>query len=122
MGLFNRGFKPNLPEKEPPPSTNGDAPSEEDAMPPTYEEGRPEPAPPQPPDSLEPEPAEPEPVKPEPAEPEPVKPEPPNATSSPPVNQAEPDPGDEGRISAHEALAPTRAPGTTRPPGAHIGD
>jgi len=39
-----------------------------------------------------------------------------------PVNPAPPDPGDEGRISAHEALGPTRAPGTSRPPGAHLGD
>ncbi|MEK6271890.1 MAG: AAA family ATPase [Actinomycetota bacterium] len=39
-----------------------------------------------------------------------------------PVNPAPPDPGDEERISAHEALGPTRAPGTSRPHGAHLGD
>jgi chromosome partitioning protein len=138
MGLFNRGFKPNLPEKEPA-STNGDLPSEEDAMPPTDLGGPPELAPPepQPSDSVEREPAESQPATPEPATPEqatpeppkaeppkaePPKAEPPNVTSSPPVNRAEPDPADEGRISAHEALAPTRAPATNRPPGAHIGD
>ncbi len=124
MGLFNRGFKPNLPEKGPEQSVNGDAPAEEDAMPPTYEEGRPEPAPsePLPPDSVEPERVEPEQAKPEQAEPEQAKTEPPKVASSPPVNQAQPEPDDEGRISAHEALAPTRAPGSSRPPGAHIGD
>jgi chromosome partitioning protein len=113
MGLFNRGFKPNLPEKGPP-SANGDAPAEEDAMPPTYEEGRPEPAPPEP---LPPDSAEPERV-----EPEQAKSEPPKVASSPPVNRAQPEPDDEGRISAHEALAPTRTPGASRPHGAHIGD
>ena len=55
-------------------------------------------------------------------EPEAVEPEPPRVTSPPPVNRAEPDPDDDVRISAHDALAPTRAPGTSRPPGAHIGD
>jgi chromosome partitioning protein len=42
--------------------------------------------------------------------------------TQPPVNPAPPDPDDEGRITAHEALAPTRGPATSRPPGAHIGD
>jgi chromosome partitioning protein len=110
MGLFNRGFKSNLPEDGP--SSNGDTPFEQDAIPALDTEGgRPEPAAAEPvPDS-----AEPEHVQPEPPDSEPPK-------VTPPVNQAEPDPGDEGRISADEALAPKRAPTTTRPPGAHIGD
>ena len=42
--------------------------------------------------------------------------------SSVPVNPPSPDPEDEGRLSAREALAPSRRPGTGRPPGAAIGD
>jgi chromosome partitioning protein len=112
MGLFNRGFKSNLPEDGP--SSNGDTPFEQDAIPALDTEGgRPEPAAAEPvPDSAEPEHVQ----------PEPPDSEPPKVTPAPPVNQAEPDPGDEGRISADEALAPKRAPTTTRPPGAHIGD
>jgi chromosome partitioning protein len=103
MGLFNRGFKSNVPNNGQPSSANGDAP-EEGAMPPT------DPA------------TQPEPAQPEPAQPEPAQPEPARVTSAPPVNPVPPDPGDEGRISAQEALAPARAPGTSRPHGAHLGD
>jgi chromosome partitioning protein len=121
MGFFNRGFKSNVPSNGQPSSANGDAPSEGA---PTDPATQPEPAQPEPaqPEPAQPEPAQPEPAQPEPARPEPAQPE--QATVAPalPVNQAPPDPGDEGRISAHEALAPTRAPGTSRPPGAHIGD
>jgi chromosome partitioning protein len=113
MGLFNRGFKSNVPSNGQPSSANGDAPSE-GAMPATDPATQPEPA--------QPEPARPEPARPEPARPEPAQPEKAKVTPALPVNPAPPDPGDEGRISAHEALAPTRAPGTSRPPGAHIGD
>jgi chromosome partitioning protein len=123
MGLFNRGLKPDLPEEGPPQSANGDAPTE-DAMLPADPADQPELAPPEPaePEPLPPEPAEHEVVPAEPAEPEPPPAESPKVTSAPPVNQAQPDPDDEGRISAHDALAPTRAPGPGRPPGAHIGD
>jgi chromosome partitioning protein len=103
MGLFNRGLKSNAPENGQPASANDDPP-DEGAM--------------SPPESVTlPEPPPYEPAKLEPAQPEAEK-----ATSAPPVNPAPPDHGDEGRISADEALAPTRAPGPSRPPGAHIGD
>ena len=46
----------------------------------------------------------------------------PRPTSSVPVNPPSPDPEDEGRLSATEALAPSRRPGAGRPPGAAIGD
>jgi chromosome partitioning protein len=106
MGLFNRGFKSDLPEEGPPPSANGDAPSEEGAMPPADPAGQPEPAAPAP-------------QPPEPPEP---RDESARVASAPPVNPPQPDPGDEARISAHEALAPSRTPAAGRPPGAHIGD
>ena len=129
MGLFNRGFKSNAPENGQPSSANGDAPPKTRCLPPIPGHAEPEPAPPE--AEPEPEPSrEPEPVEPEPRaraqpSPEPAcsrSPSRPRVTSPPPVNQAEPDPDDEARISAHDALAPTRAPGTSRPPGAHIGD
>src|SRR5215211_5863795 len=43
-------------------------------------------------------------------------------TTKPPANSAPPDPDDEGRISAGDALAPSRRPGAGRFPGAAIGD
>jgi chromosome partitioning protein len=46
----------------------------------------------------------------------------PRPTSSVPVNPPSPDPGDEGRLTAREALAPSRRPGIGKPPGAAIGD
>jgi chromosome partitioning protein len=46
----------------------------------------------------------------------------PRPTSSVPVNPSPPDPEDEGRLSATEALAPSRRPGAGKPPGAAIGD
>jgi chromosome partitioning protein len=98
MGLFNRGSKQDVPENEPPQSANGDGPSE-DALFPADRAAPPEPAPY-----------------------EPAPPEAEQVPSTPPVNPAPPDPDDEGRISADEALAPKRAPGPSRPPGAHIGD
>ena len=120
MGLFNRGFKPDLPEEGPPQSANGGMPTE-DAMPPADPADQPELAPAEPaePEPLPPETAEhelaaeaehePSPSAAEPAPAEPAEHEQPKATSAPPVNQAQPEPDDEGRISAHEALAPTRA-------------
>src|SRR4051812_39895210 len=47
---------------------------------------------------------------------------PPEAKPTPPVNQQSPQEDDEQRISAEQALAPSRRPGMGRPPGAHIGD
>jgi chromosome partitioning protein len=103
MGLFNRGLKSNAPDDGQPSSANGDAP-DQGAM-----------SPPEPAIQADPPPYEPARAEPEQREPEKV-------TSAPPVNPAPPDPGDEGRISAEQALAPTRTPGPSRPPGAHIGD
>ena len=123
MGLFNRGSKSNVPNNGRPSSANGEAPAE-GAMPPPVPAIQPDPAQPDPARVTPPPPVNPAPpeavAKPSP----PVTPAPPDpvATPPPPVNQAPPDPDDEGRISAHEALAPTRSPGTSRPPGAHIGD
>jgi chromosome partitioning protein len=124
MGLFNRGFKSSVSTNGQPPA-NGDQP-EDRALPSAEPEARPEPAvPEQPPaEPLVPEPAPPErasPVEPQrdPAPPaEPVA----RATSSPPANQAPPDHSDEDRISASDALAPTRRPGSSKPPGATLGD
>jgi len=42
--------------------------------------------------------------------------------SKPPPNVSAPDPDEDGRIRADQALAPSRRPGMARPPGAHIGD
>src|SRR5215211_4352608 len=44
------------------------------------------------------------------------------ASSRPPAGPPPPDPDDEGRISATDALAPSRRPGGDRFPGAAIGD
>src|SRR5204863_6902103 len=55
--------------------------------------------------------------EPDPA-PEPVT----EANSMPPTNRPTPEREDEGRLSATEAIAPSRRPGMGRPPGAHIGD
>jgi chromosome partitioning protein len=46
----------------------------------------------------------------------------PRPASSAPLNPPSPDPEDEGRLSAREALAPSRRPGIGKPPGAAIGD
>src|SRR5438128_1745372 len=124
MGLFNRGFKPNVSRNGQPPA-NGDLPAE-GALPPAQPQARPEPAIPEEP---APERAVPEQVAPErdapldsPADHAPRAEPAARATSAPPVNPAPPDHSDEDRISASEALAPTRRPGSSRPPGAAIGD
>ena len=128
MGLFNRGFKSNVPDNGKPSSANGDAP-EEGAMPPADPAIQPEPA--------QPEPAQPEPAAARAAQPEPRSPSrrpsrraraharrrPAKAPSAPPVNPAPPDPGDEGRISAQRgagASARSREPADL--PAPHIGD
>jgi chromosome partitioning protein len=123
MGLFNRGFKSNA-------STNGQPPVDGDLP----DEGTMPPADPERPERAVPEQPVPAPAVPEQAAPE--QPAPAGspdanaprgdrgarATSAPPANPAPPDRSDEDRISASEALAPTRRPGGSRPPGAAIGD
>ncbi len=131
MGLFNRGLKSNVSTNGQPPPANGHLP-EDGAMPPDDPEARPEQAVPEPP---APEPAPtPEQAAPEQAVPERASlPDSPadhapraepvaRATSAPPANPAPPDHSDEDRISASDALAPTRRPGSSRPPGAALGD
>jgi chromosome partitioning protein len=138
MGLFNRGFKSNVRSNGKPASANGDRP-EDGTVPPADPGAQPEqatPANPPPADPVaQPEqatPANPPPADPG-AQPEEVAPahpppEPPRADpatrerSAPPANPAPPDFSDEERISAQEALTPTRRPGSSRPPGAAIGD
>jgi chromosome partitioning protein len=150
MGLFNRGFKSNLPSNGQPPSANDDVP-EEGAMPSVDpatkhdEAAQPEQTTPAESPVDQTIPAEPPADQTIPAESPadqtipaespadqtipaespadqvpPADPAP--GVTQPPVNPAPPDPDDEGRITAHEALAPTRGPATSRPPGAHIGD
>jgi chromosome partitioning protein len=118
MGFFNRGFKSDVPDNGQPSSANGNAP-DEGALLPADPAAQPEPAQPE---LTQAEPGQPAAVEPEPPQAEPPQAEPAKSTSAPPVNPAPPDPGDEGRISAQEALAPARAPASSRPPGAHIGD
>jgi chromosome partitioning protein len=132
MGLFNRAFKSNLSTNGQPPPVNGDVP-DEDAMPPTDPE-QPEQSAPEPPERSVPEEPVPPPAAAElessersspadsPHEYTPRTDGAARATSAPPTNPAQPDHSDEDRISASEALAPTRRPGSSRPPGAALGD
>jgi chromosome partitioning protein len=140
MGLFNRGSKSDVPlsgdewssnggpakraavaeatelerpsapieEREPETSVEESSPVEE--TPPAAEETTVEPDP-----EPDPEP-EPEQVAPE------AKSAPVESKPAPPVNREEPHDGDDQRMSAEQALAPVRRPGSGRPPGAHIGD
>ncbi len=132
MGFFNRGFKSNGRAESEPASGNGDLPLEGEGMVPLDEvaftpsdettvlEVTPAPAA-DPPAAEDPAPPQPtaEPAAEQPAEDaEPPAPE----RSSPPVNPAEPEFSDEERLSAREALAPSRRPGSGRLPGAAIGD
>jgi chromosome partitioning protein len=101
MGFFNRGFKSDVPANDEESSANGHGPEQSPTP-------RPDPAP-----------------RPDRAPPDDQGPRPsptPEVKSPPPVNPAAPDPGDEGRMSAQEALAPSRGPSVARPPGAVIGD
>jgi chromosome partitioning protein len=98
MGLFNRGSKPDLPADGQEPSTNGHVP-----------ERAPEPSP---------EPAPERDVSGEAAAEKPPAPSP----APPPVNRPEDEPDDEGRITAREAMAPSRSQPVGTVPGAHIGD
>jgi chromosome partitioning protein len=134
MGLFNRGSKSDVPLSGDEWSTNG-GPRKPPATPePTEAERAPTPErePEATPETDEaPEAQEAPPVTAESSEsesaPEP-DPEPtPEAAAvetkpMPPVNRSEPEEGDDDRLSAAQALAPVRRPGSGRPPGAHIGD
>jgi chromosome partitioning protein len=127
MGLFNRGSKQDVPLSGDEWSTNGHAPKRQED-----ERDERQPVPDaevieeQPPaeraEDGEPTPSEPEPE--ETPEPDPEPAEPVEAESKPklPVNQPEPQDGDEDRLTAQQAIAPVRRPGSGRPPGAHIGD
>ncbi len=118
MGLFNRGYRSGVPENGDEPSRNGQAPqrdpaaSERDPSAPEPEAAAPEPE--RTPDADKRRPAEP----PRTPEPDPV----PEAKSMPPTNRPTPNPDDAARMSASEAIAPSRRPGIGKPPGAHIGD
>src|SRR6266511_5907030 len=139
MGLFNRGSKPGVPLNGHEPSTNGHAPEREPVAPERSLE----------PDAPENEPSaaeEPPTVEETPAaegaksadeavtsDGTPASADEPQidgdstieqavaASSGPPVNQEPPDPEDEGRITATDALTPSRRPGA-KIPGAAIGD
>jgi chromosome partitioning protein len=132
MGFFSRGFKYNGRAEGRPASGNGDLPLEGEGVAPLDADAftSPDettvldetPAPPADPPAAE-HPAPPEPSA-EPAAEQPVEQAepPPPERSSPPVTPAEPEFSDEERLSAREALAPSRRPGPGRLPGAAIGD
>jgi len=123
MGLFNRSSKSDVPLNGDEWSTNGHQPEREEPTPePT---GAPHEDTEAPLTNHEPEAVKEEPVAEEPpADPTPdPTPDPsPEAKSMPPTNLRTPEPDDGDRISATEALAPSRRPGSGMPPGAHIGD
>jgi chromosome partitioning protein len=106
MGLFNRGFKSDVPADGEESSANGHDPEHTPPRPDPAQQ--PDPAP-----RLDPAPPADQAPRPSPA---------PEVKAPPPVNPATPDPDDDGRMSAQDALAPSRAPSLARPPGAVIGD
>jgi chromosome partitioning protein len=118
MGLFNRSARPDSSHNGHQPSSNG-APAE-------LEQPSADVAPEPPVEAPEP-PGQPAPDRPTEAEASASAPaierQPP---ATPPASAApdrpEDEDEDEGRMSAAQALAPTRQPGGTRIPGAHIGD
>jgi chromosome partitioning protein len=131
MGLFNRGFKSDVPLSGDEWSPNGKLPEREE---PTQDpatstpEGTPPGDEPKPEAKEEPT-AEEAPAEEAPAEEVPVEPEPdpapdplPEAKAMPPTNPPPPNPEDAARMTATEAIAPSRRPGMGKPPGAHIGD
>jgi chromosome partitioning protein len=141
MGLFNRGSKSDVPLNGDEWSPNGHPPEREHPTTPDREElttpereelapereaSTPESAPSGPPEhESEPESVEQGPVAEEaPVEPtaDPTPDPLPEAKSMASSNHPTPEPADEERISATDALAPSRRPGTGKPPGAHIGD
>ncbi len=120
MGLFNRGSKSDF-------STNGHEPSP-DAHASEAEPVVPDlPTEPEPETMLEPETMAEgsETASAEPAVRDPAPPSDPSAEAKPtppPVNPVEPEPDDDSRMSAQQALAPSRQPGGSKLPGAHIGE
>jgi chromosome partitioning protein len=121
MGLFNRGSKPDNSTNGHQPSSNGY--SVEPEPPPTSRQPEAE----SPSTVTESSPtaksAPPDVATAKSAPPDVASdPEPEASTPSPPADRAEPEPDDEGRISADQALAPSRQPGSGKVPGAHLGD
>jgi chromosome partitioning protein len=122
MGLFNRGSKSDVPLSGDEWSPNGRVPERGE---PTRDPAAspPEHAPPareaEPPAAKEEPMAEPEAVEPEP---EPTPDPRPEAKSMPPPNPPQPNDDDADRMTATQAMAPSRRPGMGKPPGAHIGD
>jgi chromosome partitioning protein len=125
MGLFSRGSKSDLPLSGDEWSTNGHAEKRRERDDRTDVERPPAPSP-EPERGPETQASEespaPEPAAAEPREEAKPEPQPVEAESKPPVNQPEPEEGDDRRMSAQQALAPVRRPGVGKPPGAHIGD
>jgi chromosome partitioning protein len=111
MGLFNRGSKPDSTTNGHQPSTNGH--SFEPEPPPASQAAEVE----SPSTANDPSP---------PAESAPPEqrsePAPEARTPSGSANPADPESDDEGRLSAEQALAPSRQPGSGKMPGAQIGD
>ncbi len=120
MGLFNRASKPELSTNGHQPSTNGHpaelepAPAERSTEPAAEPAQRPTQAAPDAPPAAE-EPAQ----RPTQAVPDPPSPaeEPARSPSAEPESE-----DDDGRLSAEQALAPSRQPGGSKLPGSHIGD
>jgi chromosome partitioning protein len=128
MGLFNRGSKQDVPLSGDEWSTNGHGDKRPQDADRAELERQPVPAPEPEAEVIEEQPAaEPTPSEPEPSEPEPeetpeAEPVEAESKSKPPMNQTEPQDGDDDRLTAQQAIAPVRRPGAGRPPGAHIGD
>jgi chromosome partitioning protein len=125
MGLFNRGSKPGSSINGHQPTTNGyslDPPSPP-ASRPSEDESTADLE--SPASATDPSPTVAEPVRSE-AEAEPSQPEAERAEPEPTVPEPSVRPqsssDDEGRLSAEQALSPSREPGSGRMPGSHIGD
>jgi chromosome partitioning protein len=146
MGLFNRGSKSDVPLSGDEWSTNGHAPKRQEDEKRTEAERQPvpdtdsdateatpsaeavpseqaeEPAAVEETETVEETPPVAETTEAEPETETEPDPAPVEAKPMPPVNRSEPEEGDDQRLSAEQALAPVRRPGSGRPPGAHIGD
>jgi chromosome partitioning protein len=127
MGFFSRGFKSNGHAEGRPALENGDRPEEGSTLDEPF-------APSEettvlkvtsPPPAADPAPVR-DPASPgrpsEPADSPPPERSSPERSSPPPANPASPEFSDEERLSAREALAPSRRPSSGRLPGAAIGD
>jgi chromosome partitioning protein len=112
MGLFNRGSKPDLSTNGHRPSANGQATDVD--TPPVERSPEPAPKPPEQPATKHSTAAD------ESSHSSPVE----RASEATPQASApdRPQDDDEGRLSAEQALAPTRQPGGGKMPGAHIGE